>query len=127
MDSTIFVIDDDDLVLRAIESLMESVGYKAACYSSSDEFLLRGDPSKAACLILDVRMPRMSGLELHRHLRDSGLKIPTIFISAYDTAEVTEKVQSSGAIAFLRKPFNDADLLDAIALALRHKNAYGVA
>ncbi len=127
MDSTIFVIDDDDLVLRAIESLLESVGYKAVCYFSSDDFLLRGDPSKAACLILDVRMPRTSGLELHRHLRESGLKIPTIFISAYDTPGVTEEVQRSGGIAFLRKPFNDTDLLDAIALALRQQNTYGVA
>lgn len=119
MDATIFVIDDDEFVLKALKGLIESAGFKVDTFSSAADFLARGDPGKADCLVLDVVMPGISGLELHEYLKDSGAKVPIIFISAFDTENIREGVRRSNAIAFLQKPFDDVALLDAIDLALK--------
>ncbi len=119
MQKAIFVIDDDELVLRSLRGLLESAGFEVESFSSAADFLSRGGPGKMGCLVLDVRMPGMSGLELHQHMKDSGCELPTIFISAFDTQEIREQIASSGAIGFLPKPFDDNALLDAIELALQ--------
>lgn len=119
MDTTIFVIDDDEFVLKALKGLIESAGFKVESFSSATDFLTRGDPGKASCLVLDVVMPGMSGLELYESLKDSGLEVPIIFISAFDTENIREGVRGSNAIAFLQKPFDDVALLDAIDVALK--------
>jgi len=119
MDATIFVIDDDKFVLKALKSLIESVGFKVESFSSAIDFLTHADPDKGDCLVLDVVMPEMSGLELHEYLKDSGANVPIIFISAFDTESIREKVRRSDVVAFLQKPFDDVALLDAIDLALK--------
>lgn len=119
MDITIFVIDDDEFVLRALKGLIESAGFKVEGFSSAADFLARYDPGKAGCLILDVLMPGMSGLELHEYMKESGWDLPVIFISAVDTEQMRERIQRSRAIAFLPKPFDDHALLDAIDRALK--------
>lgn len=116
--ATVFIIDDDAGVRESIKDLAESVGLHAACFASAQEFLSserRGNPS---CLVLDVRLPGISGLDLQHELRRAGIRIPIIFITGHADIPMTVKAMKSGAIEFLTKPFRDQDLLDVIQRAL---------
>jgi FixJ family two-component response regulator len=111
------IVDDDESVRRALQRLMKSAGLTADSFGSAEEFLQRGD-RETACLILDVRLPGMSGLDLQRELAALNPRIPIIFMSAYGTEEMVERAIEKGAVAFLRKPFNQELLLDDVRLAL---------
>jgi FixJ family two-component response regulator len=111
-------VDDDFRVRESIESLVESAGYGAVMFSSADEFLQSGTLAAAACVITDVRMPGMDGIELQRRIRLTRSKLPVIFISAHNNAEIRQKALDEGAVAFLYKPFDAAHLLEVIRAAL---------
>ena len=120
---TVFIIDDDRGVRQAIQDLVESVGLRAESFATGEEFLSRkrtGDPS---CLVLDVRLPQMSGLDFQRRLAETGVQIPIIFITAHGDIPMSVKALKSGAVEFLTKPFRDQDLLDAIQQALQRDSA----
>jgi FixJ family two-component response regulator len=116
--ATVFVIDDDDLVRAAIQGMLKSVGLKAETFGSPQEFLCRQRPDGPSCLILDVELPGMSGLDFQRELATAGVCIPIIFITGYGDIPMTVKAMKSGAVEFLPKPFRDEDLLNAIHQAL---------
>jgi FixJ family two-component response regulator len=117
-DPTVFIIDDDDLVRAAIKGLLKSVGLQAETFGSTQQFLDWKRPDRPSCLVLDVRLPGVSGLEFQRQLADSGVRIPIIFITGHGDIPMTVKAMKSGAVEFLTKPFRDEDLLDAIHQAL---------
>ena len=117
-DATVFVIDDDDQMRAAMQRLLKSVGLRAEAFASPQEFLRRKLPDGPSCLILDVRLPGMSGLDVQRKLTETGLQIPVIFITGHGDIPMTVKAMKSGAVEFLTKPFRDQDLLDAIQQAL---------
>ena len=119
-DSIIGVIDDDHGVRRATERLLRSMGFQVEVFSSAKDFLLSAHVHHTSCLILDMQMPGMTGLELHRHLTAAGTRIPTIFITAELDQTVRARVLKAGAL-YLPKPFDDEDLLMAIRLALNIK------
>ncbi len=116
--STVFVIDDDASVRRPIEGLMKSVGLRAQSFGSPQEFLTRRVGDGPSCLVLDVRLPGLSGLDFQRQLADAGVQIPIIFITAHGDIPMSVRAMKSGAVEFLTKPFHDQDLLDAIQQAL---------
>jgi FixJ family two-component response regulator len=121
-DATVFVIDDDDQMRAAMQRLLKSVGLRAEAFASPQEFLRRKLPDGPSCLILDVRLPGMSGLDVQRKLTETGLQIPVIFITGHGDIPMTVKAMKSGAVEFLTKPFRDQDLLDAIQQALQREN-----
>jgi FixJ family two-component response regulator len=115
---TVFVVDDDALVRAAIQGMLKSVGLRSETFGTPQEFLdsKRGDgPS---CLVLDVRLPGISGLDLQRELIEAGIRIPIIFITGHGDIPMTVKAMKSGAVEFLAKPFRNQDLLDAVHQAL---------
>jgi FixJ family two-component response regulator len=115
---TVFVVDDDALVRSAIQGMLKSVGLRSKTFGTPQEFLdsRRGDgPS---CLVLDVRLPGISGLDLQRQLIEAGIRIPIIFITGHGDIPMTVKAMKSGAVEFLVKPFRNQDLLDAVHQAL---------
>jgi FixJ family two-component response regulator len=114
----ISVIDDDESVLRTTTRLIESFGFRAAAFASADNFLSAGQLNDTSCLIVDVQMPGMNGLQLQRQLAAVDCRIPIIFITAYDDKETRQRAMQAGAIAFLGKPFSDEQLLQSIRLAL---------
>ena len=114
----VFVIDDDPSVRRAIKRLVESVGLRVEALGSAKEFLAADMPDVPSCLILDVRLPGISGLELQRELITAGVQIPVIFITSYGDIPMSVRAMKAGAIEFLPKPFRDQDLLDSVQLAL---------
>jgi len=118
--STVFIIDDDAGVRDSIQDLVESVGLRAEAFATAQDFLSgkRGDGS--SCLVLDVRLPGISGLDLQLELRKAGIKIPVIFITGHADIPMTVRAMKSGAVEFLTKPFRDQDLLDVIHRALDH-------
>ncbi|HEY6767876.1 MAG TPA: response regulator [Candidatus Sulfotelmatobacter sp.] len=115
---TVFVVDDDDLVRAAIQGMLKSVGLHSETFGTAQEFLLSKRPDGPSCLVLDVRLPGVSGLDFQRELADVGIRIPIIFITGHGDIPMTVKAMKSGAVEFLTKPFRDQDLLDAIHLAL---------
>jgi FixJ family two-component response regulator len=117
-DSTVFVIDDDDLVRAAIQGLLKSVGLKAETFETAQQFLCCKRPDGPSCLVLDVELPEVSGLDFQRQLAESGVRIPIIFITGHGDIPMTVKAMKSGAVEFLTKPFRDEDLLNAIHQAL---------
>jgi FixJ family two-component response regulator len=120
---TVFIIDDDRGMRQAIQDLVESVGLRAEAFATGQDFLrkqLSGNPS---CLVLDVRLPQLSGLDFQRHLAETGVQIPIIFITAHGDIPMSVKALKSGAVEFLTKPFRDQDLLDAIQQALQRDGA----
>ena len=120
---TVFIIDDDRGMRQAIQDLVESVGLRAEVFATGQDFLrkqLGGNPS---CLVLDVRLPQLSGLDFQRHLAETGVQIPIIFITAHGDIPMSVKALKSGAVEFLTKPFRDQDLLDAIQQALQRDGA----
>ena len=115
---TVFIIDDDGGMRRAIHDLVESVGLRAESFASGEEFLGTKQIVRPSCLVLDVRLPQMSGLDFQRRLAESGVQIPIIFITAHGDIPMSVRALKSGAVEFLSKPFRDQDLLDAIQQAL---------
>jgi FixJ family two-component response regulator len=114
----VFVIDDDDLVRASIQGMLKSVGLHAETFQSPQEFLRRKGPDGPSCLVLDVRLPGVNGLDFQRELADAGVHIPIIFITGHGDIPMTVRAMKSGAVEFLTKPFRDQDLLDAIHQAL---------
>ena len=117
-DSIVFVVDDDLSVREALASLIGSVGLRVECFASPEEFLRRRRSESPSCLVLDVRMPGVSGLDLQRELARAERPIPIIFITAHGDIPMAVRAMKAGAIEFLPKPFRDEDLLDAIRQAL---------
>ena len=115
---TVFVIDDDALVRAAIQGMLKSVGLSSETFASPQEFLRSKRPDGPSCLVLDVRLPGVNGLDFQRKLADEGIRIPVIFITGHGDIPMTVKAMKSGAVEFLTKPFRDQDLLDAIHQAL---------
>ena len=113
-----FVVDDDESVCKALKRLMKSVGIKVRTLSSAENFLNQGCKNVPGCLILDVKMPGMSGLELQEKLVESGLTMPVIFISAHEDTQIREQAMKAGAMAFLEKPFEDQILIEKVNSAL---------
>ena len=120
---TVFIVDDDRSMRQAIQDLVESVGLRAEAYATGQEFLRRQRTSDPSCLVLDVRLPQMSGLDFQRQLADTGVRIPIIFITAHGDIPMSVRALKSGAVEFLTKPFRDQDLLDAIQQALQRDSA----
>ena len=120
---TVIVVDDDPLIREGLSGLIRSVGVHAKTLASVSEFLDEGRPDGPACLVLDVRLPGRSGLDLQRELTASNIKIPIIFITAYADIPMSVQAMKEGAIEFLTKPFRDQDLLDAIQLGLARDRA----
>jgi FixJ family two-component response regulator len=116
--SVVFVIDDDVSVRAAIGSLIRSVGLRAEVFASVPEFLAHKRSSTTSCLILDVRLPGVSGLEFQSELAKANAEIPIIFITGHGDVPMTVKAMKAGAVEFLTKPFRDQDLLDAVQVAL---------
>lgn len=114
----VVAVDDDFRVRESIESLVESAGYSSQLFSTAEDFLRSGKLAVAACVITDVRMPGMDGLELQRRIRIERPKLPVIFISARDDSEIRKTALNEGAVDFLQKPFDAADLLEKIRVAL---------
>jgi FixJ family two-component response regulator len=120
---TVFIIDDDGGMRQAIQDLVESVGLRAESFSTGEEFLKKQRTADPSCLVLDVRLPQMSGLDFQRRLAEIGLQIPIIFITAHGDIPMSVRALKSGAVEFLTKPFRDQDLLDAIQQALQRDRA----
>ncbi len=116
--STVFVVDDDEAVRASLRLLLKSVGLPATAYSSAQEFLAGYDPRLPGCVVLDVRMPGMSGLELQQILNMRGATIPVIFITGHGDIPMAVEAMQHGAFDFLQKPFRDQDLLDRVQRAL---------
>jgi FixJ family two-component response regulator len=115
---TVFVVDDDDLVRASIQGMLKSVGLRAETFGTPQEFLRSKRPDGPSCLVLDVRLPGVNGLDFQHQLVDAGIRIPVIFITGHGDIPMTVKAMKSGAVEFLTKPFRDQDLLDAIHQAL---------
>ena len=114
----VFVIDDDESIREALKSLIRSVGLSVETFASAQDFLQSSRPDVPSCLILDVRMPGLSGLDLQRDLADANIHIPIIFITGHGDIPMSVRAMKAGAVEFLTKPFRDQDLLDAIQQAL---------
>ena len=114
----VFVVDDDPSVRRAIKRLVESVGLRAELFGSAQEFLRSERPDAASCLVLDIRLPGISGLDFQRELAKAAIHIPIVFITAHGDIPMTVRAMKAGAVEFLTKPFRDQDLLDAIQQGL---------
>jgi FixJ family two-component response regulator len=114
----IAIVDDDESLRSALQDLIESDGLSALCFGSAEQFLNSEARQKAACLIADIRMPGMSGLELQAKLKAEGYRIPIIFITAHGDAEMRTLAMRDGAVEFLTKPFDDAVLLEIVHAAL---------
>jgi|SRR5579862_36114 len=117
---TIFVVDDDDLVRDSIQGMLKSVGLHSKTFGTAQEFLRSERADGPSCLVLDVRLPGVNGLDFQQQLVDAGIRIPIIFITGHGDIPMTVKAMKSGAVEFLTKPFRDQDLLDAIQQALDH-------
>ena len=112
------IVDDDDLMRTALQGLLKSAGLRAQAFASADEFLRSGHQHDTACLITDIRMPGMSGLELQAKLNADHCRIPTIFITAHGDAKMRMQAMRAGAVEFLAKPFDDEALLESVRAAL---------
>ena len=115
---TVFVVDDDDSVRASIQGLLKSARLRCASFGTAEEFLRSKLADGPSCLVLDVSLPGISGLDFQRQLADAGIQIPIIFITGHGDIPMTVKAMKSGAVEFLTKPFLDQDLLDAIRQAL---------
>ena len=122
-DAVVIIIDDDAAMREAIMTLIETVGLNGHMYASGQEFLQHAPPDGPSCLVLDVRLPGLSGLNLQRELAVRGMDIPIIFITGHGDIPMSVQAMKAGAVEFLTKPFRDQDLLDAIAQALERDRA----
>ena len=116
----IYVVDDDEAMRRALDTLLRTVGYDTGVFSRPSEFLANFTPDSAGCLVLDIRMPDMSGLELQQHLNRMGSMLPVIFITGHGDVPMAVQAMKEGAFEFIQKPFRDQDLLDRINHALKY-------
>jgi len=114
----VFVVDDDDAVRRALERLIRSIGLEVETFASAQEFLRRDPPDRPACVVSDVRMPGLSGLDLQKELADADLSMPIIFMTGHGTVPMSVRAMKAGAVDFLQKPVDEQVLLDAIHHAL---------
>jgi len=114
----ISVVDDDESMREAVRGLMKSLGYTAEAFASAEEFLSSRQVPRTSCLIADVQMPGMTGLELHRHLMASGKTIPTILITAYPDDSARDRALGDGVVCYLSKPFDENDLLACVRSSL---------
>jgi FixJ family two-component response regulator len=117
--ATVFIVDDDADVRLSIQRLLKTVGLRAELFATAQHFLRRNIPDSPSCLVLDVRLPEMGGLEVQHKLAAAGINIPIIFVTAHGDIPMSVKAIKSGAVEFLTKPFRDQDLLDAIQQALK--------
>jgi FixJ family two-component response regulator len=115
---TVFVVDDDAGMRASIAGLLKSAGLRSECFGAAEEFLRSNRPDVPSCLVLDVSLPGINGLEFQHKLADAGIQIPIIFITGHGDIPMTVKAMKSGAVEFLTKPFDDQNLLDAIQQAL---------
>jgi len=115
---SVAIVDDDDSLRSAIQDLLEAIGVPAQAFASAEEFLKSGQHHRTACLIADIRMPGMSGLELQTKLNADGCRIPTIFITAHGDEKMRMQALRAGAVEFLSKPFNDEALIESVRAAL---------
>jgi FixJ family two-component response regulator len=115
---TVFVVDDDPGVREGVGNLIRSVGLRPQLFAAAQEFLESPKPDAPACLILDIRMPGLGGLDCQRQLADAGIHIPIIFMTGHGDIQMSVRAMKAGAIDFLTKPFRDQDLLDAIQQAI---------
>jgi FixJ family two-component response regulator len=115
----ISIVDDDEAIRRTTRLLVESFGFRAGVFESAEEFLKSDDLNRTSCLVVDVQMPGMNGLQLQNHLAAMVRAIPIIFITAHDSKESRRQAIRAGAVAFLDKPFSDEQLLHAIQFALK--------
>jgi FixJ family two-component response regulator len=120
---TVFVVDDDAGVRASIQGLLKSASLRCASFGTAEEFLRNKPPDGPSCLVLDVSLPGVNGLDLQRELTDAGVQIPIIFITGHGDIPMTVRAMKSGAVEFLTKPFLDQDLLDAIHQALDRDRA----
>jgi FixJ family two-component response regulator len=125
-DGVVFVVDDDAAMRRSLEGLFRSVGLRVEVFASAQDFLRCTPPTVPGCMVLDVRLPGLSGLDLQRRMAEADLDIPIIFITGHGDIPMTVQAMKGGAVEFLTKPFRDQDLLDAIHVGLersRHGSA----
>ena len=119
----VFVVDDDPQVRASIQGLLKSAGLRSECFETAEQFLQRQPPDGPSCLIVDVSLPGISGLDFQQQLKKAGLQIPIVFITAHGDIPMTVKAMKSGAVEFLTKPFEDQDLLGAVQQALARDTA----
>ena len=126
MERLVAVVDDDISVRESLDSLIRSVGMRVRVFASAEEFLNSADPRQADCLVLDVRLPGMSGVELHHHLLARDRKVPAIFITAHASDDrARSEARSDWTVAYLTKPFSEDELLDAVHAALQWRPETG--
>lgn len=123
-DSMVFVVDDDASIRDAVRSLLKSVGLRSESFGSTEDFVKAARPDMPSCLVLDVRLPGMSGLDFQADLEKRGVKIPIIFVTAHGDIPMTSRAMKAGAVEFLPKPFQKKELVDAIHQALDRDRAY---
>jgi FixJ family two-component response regulator len=112
--SLIAIVDDDPWVRKSLERLIKSEGFRTECFASAEDFIKAGDHEEMSCIILDLRLPGMSGLELQHYLATEHDCIPIVFVSAHDEPETRYEAMQAGAVAFFSKPFNDEALVEAV-------------
>jgi FixJ family two-component response regulator len=117
-DAVVFVVDDDASMRESLKNLIRSVGLRVELFTSAQEFLRSKRPDVPSCLVLDVRLPGLSGLDLQKRTSDAGMEVPIIFITGHGDIPMSVRAMKAGAVEFLTKPFRDQDLLDAIQQAL---------
>src|SRR6516164_6785398 len=122
-DQIVFVVDDDPLTRGALSSLFRSIGLQVKAFASANELLQYPLPAVPSCLVLDIRMPRISGFELQSELGRSGVRIPIIFITGHGDIPMSVKAMKGGAVDFLTKPFRDQEILDAVSTAIERDRA----
>jgi FixJ family two-component response regulator len=121
-DELISIIDNDTLARYGVVALVESLGYKAVSFSSAEHFLASGAITETTCLITDVRMPGLSGLELQEALRAQGHRTPVILMTAYPNESRRNRAVAGGAVGFLSKPFDDTSLIECLAAAIKSRS-----
>lgn len=122
-DAVVFVVDDDPAMRQALESLIGSVGWRVETFGSAREFLTSKRPEAPGCLVLDMRLPGLSGFDLQRQLAEGGVTIPIVFITGYGDIPMSVRAMKAGAVEFLTKPFRDQELLDAIRQGIERDRA----
>jgi FixJ family two-component response regulator len=122
-DQVVFVIDDDPAIRAAIKRLLEAVGLRVQTFATGHEFFSSELPDVPACMVLDVRLPGRSGLDLQREMAEKGIRIPVIFITGHGDIPMSVQAMKAGAVEFLTKPFRDQELLDAISQAIERDRA----
>jgi FixJ family two-component response regulator len=124
---TVFVVDDDPAVREAVGGLLRSIGMQPQPFASAGEFLAAKPPATPSCVILDVRMPGLSGLDCQQRIAEAGFRIPVIFMTGHADVPMSVRAMKAGAVEFLTKPFRDQDLIDAVNQALERDRARRVA